>query len=147
MQCTPEEDRERREALYSFLLARGDKWTSMEQTTDSIPMYPTYTRSTYHNSTARRLLTRDIEAVNSSDKFEKIIVSGKYGIKLANENDFQKFLKSEFGEIFRKLRRVRRIAQKGSRDQQIDLEGQVREAFLAEWLMEGGEEDENCSPE
>ena len=130
MQCTPEEDRERREALYSFLLARGDKWTSMEQTTDSIPMYPTYTRSTYHNSTARRLLTRDIEAVNSADKFEKIIVSGKYGIKLANENDFQKFLKSEFGEIFRKLRRVRTIARKGSKDQQIDLEGQIREAFL-----------------
>lgn len=130
MQYTPEEDRERREALYSFLLARGDKWTSMEQTTDSIPMYPTYTRSTYHNSTARRLLTRDIEAVNSSDKFEKIIVSGKYGIKLANENDFQKFLKSEFGEIFRKLRRVRTIARKGSKDQQIDLEGQIREAFL-----------------
>ena len=130
MQYTPEEDRERREALYGFLLARGDKWTSMEQTTDSIPMYPTYTRSTYHNSTARRLLTRDIEAVNSSDKFEKIIVSGKYGIKLANENDFQKFLKSEFGEIFRKLRRVRTIAGKGSKDQQIDLEGQIREAFL-----------------
>ncbi len=130
MQYTPEEDRERREALYSFLLARGDKWTSMEQTTDSIPMYPTYTRSTYHNSTARRLLTRDIEAVNSSDKFEKIIVSGKYGIKLANENDFQKFLKSEFGEIFRKLKRVRTIARKGSRDQQLDLEGQIREAFL-----------------
>ena len=130
MQCTPEEDRERREALYSFLLARGDKWTSMEQTTDSIPMYPTYTRSTYHNSTARRLLTRDIEAVNSADKFEKIIVSGKYGIKLANENDFQKFLKSEFGEIFRKLRRVRTMARKGSKDQQIDLEGQIREAFL-----------------
>lgn len=130
MQYTPEEDRERREALYSFLLARGDKWTSMEQVTDSIPMYPTYTRSTYHNSTARRLLTRDIEAVNSADKFEKIIVSGKCGIKLANENDFQKFLKSEFGEIFRKLRRVRTIARKGSKDQQIDLEGQIREAFL-----------------
>lgn len=130
MLFTPEENRARQEALYDFLLARGDKWTSMEQTTDSIPMYPTYTRSTYHNSTARRLLTRDIEAVNSADKFEKIIVSGKYGIKLANENDFQKFLKSEFGEIFRKLRRVRTIARKGSKDQQIDLEGQIREAFL-----------------
>lgn len=136
MLFTPEENRARQEALYDFLLARGDKWTSMEQTTDSIPMYPTYTRSTYHNSTSRRLLTRDIEAVNSADKFEKIIVSGKYGIKLANENDFQKFLKSEFGEIFRKLKRVRTIARKGSRDQQIDLEGQVRDAFLSEWLMD-----------
>lgn len=132
MQFTPEENRARQEALYDFLLARGDKWTSMEQTTDSIPMYPTFTRSTYHNSTARRLLTRDIEAVNSADKFEKIIVSGKYGIKLANESDFQKFLKSEFKEIFAKLRRVRTIARKGSHDQQIDLEGQIRDAFLGD---------------
>lgn len=130
MLFTPEENRARQEALYDFLLARGDKWTSMEQTTDSIPMYPTYTRSTYHNSTARRLLTRDIEAVNASEKFEKIIISGNKGIKLANENDFQKFLKTEFGEIFRKLKRVRLIASKGGRDQQIDLEGQIREAFL-----------------
>lgn len=132
MQYTPEEDRERREALYSFLLARGDKWTSMEQTTDSIPLYPAYFKTTYHNSTARRLLTKDIEAVNSSDSFEKIIVSGNRGIKLANENDFEKFLKTEFGEIFRKLKRVRWIAKKGSRDQQIDLEGQIREAFLGD---------------
>lgn len=135
MLFTPEENRARQEALYDFLLARGDKWTSMEQTTDSIPLYPTYTRSTYHNSTARRLLTRDIEAVNASEKFEKIIISGNKGIKLANENDFQKFLKTEFGEIFRKLKRVRLIASKGGKDQQIDLEGQIREAFL------GGEHD------
>ena len=147
MVFTSEENAARQEALYSFLLQRGDKWTSMEQTTDSIPLYPTYYRGTYHNSTTRRLLTRDIEAVNSSDHFEKIIVSGSKGIKLANENDFEKFLKTEFGEIFRKLKRVRWIAKKGSRDQQIDLEGQVREAFLAEWLIEGGEEDEHCSPE
>ena len=127
-----EEDQARQEALYSFLLARGDKWTSMEQTTDSIPLYPAYFRDSYHNSTARRLLTRDIEAVNSADKFEKIIVSGKHGIKLANESDFQKFLKSEFKEIFAKLRRVRTIARKGSRDQQIDLEGRIAETFLGD---------------
>ena len=130
MQFTPEENAARQEALYSFLLSRGDHWTSMEQTTDSISEYPTYYRGTYHNSTTRRLLTRDIEAVNSSDQFEKIIVSGSQGIKLANEEDFEHFVKAEFGEIFRKLRRVRQIAQKGSRDQQIDLEGQIREAFL-----------------
>lgn len=130
MQFTPEENAARQEALYCFLLARGDKWTSMEQTTDSILQYPAYFKANYHNSTARRLLTRDIEAVNSADKFDKIIVSGKHGIKLANESDFDRFLKSEFKEIFAKLRRVRRIAQKGSRDQQIDLEGKIREAFL-----------------
>ena len=130
MVFTSEENAARQEALYSFLLQRGDKWTSMEQTTDSIPLYPTYYRGAYHNSTTRRLLTRDIEAVNSSDQFEKIIVSGSKGIKLANENDFDRFLKAEFSEIFKKLKRVRKIARKGSKDQQIDLEGQIREAFL-----------------
>lgn len=131
MQYTPEEDRERREALYSFLLARGEKWTRMQATVNRINFYPAYGVS-FHNSGSRRLLTSDIEAINSSDKFEKIIVSGSRGIKLANETDFEKFLSSEFGEIFRKLRRVRTIARKGSRDQQIDLEGQIREAFLGD---------------
>ena len=127
-----EEDEARQEALYSFLLARGDKWTSMEQTTDSIPLYPAYFRNSYHNSTARRLLTRDIEAVNSADKFEKIIVSGSRGIKLATETDFEKFLEAELREVFRKLKRLRRLARKGSHDQQIDLEGRIAETFLGD---------------
>ena len=129
MPYTPEEDRARREALYSFLLARGDKWTRMQNTVNRIDFYPAYGAS-FHNSGSRRLLTADIEAINSSDKFEKIIVSGSRGIKIANETDFEKFLTAEFGEVFRKLRRVRTIARKGSKDQQIDLEGQIREAFL-----------------
>lgn len=129
MQFTPDENAARQEALYSFLLSRGDKWTRMQATVNRINFYPAYGVS-FHNSGSRRLLTSDIEAINSSDKFEKIIISGGRGIKIANENDFEKFLKSEFGEIFRKLRRVRLIAKKGSRDQQIDLEGQIREAFL-----------------
>ena len=129
MQYTPKEDRARRETLYSFLLARGDKWTRMQATVNRLVIYPAYGVN-FHNSGSRRLLTADIEAINSSDKFEKIIVSGSRGIKIANETEFEKFLSSEFSEVFRKLRRVRRIAQKGSRDQQIDLEGKIAEAFL-----------------
>ena len=130
MQHTPE-DRQRQEALYGFLLSRGDHWTRMQITVNRLDEYPAYGVS-FHNSGARRLLTSDIEAINSSDQFEKIIVSGSRGIKLANEEEFERFIKAEFGEIFRKLRRVRGIAQKGSRDQQIDLEGQIREAFLGD---------------
>ena len=137
MVFTSEENAARQEALYSFLLQRGDKWTSMEQTTDSIPLYPTYYRGTYHNSTTRRLLTRDIEAVNSSEQFEKIIISGSKGIKLANESEFYHFLKAEFSEIFKKLKRVRMIARKGGMDQQISLEGEISEAFLESVLGEG----------
>ena len=130
MQLTPEENAARQEALYSFLLQRGDKWTSMEQTTDSISLYPTYYTGTYHNSSARRLLTRDIEAVNSADKFEKIIISGSKGIKLANATEFERFIRAELSEIFKKLKRVRGIVRKGSKNQQVDLEGKIRNAFL-----------------
>lgn len=130
MPYTPEENSRRREALYRFLLQRGDRWTSMEQTTDSISLYPAYFRSSYHNSGARRLLTDDIEQINNSDKFEKIIVSGSRGIKLATSADFERFLKAEFREVFKKLKRLRRIAKKGSRDQQINLEGEIAAAFL-----------------
>lgn len=126
------DNKKRQEALYSFLLERGDRWTSMEQATDSIQLYPAYFSGYYHNSTARRLLTRDIEEINDSEAYEKIIVSGRHGIKLASENEFERFLKAEFREIFKKLRRVRRISKKGSSDQQINLEGEIREAFLGE---------------
>ena len=130
MQFTHEENTARQEALYRFLLARGDKWTSMEQTTDSIPLYPAYFRKTYHNSRARRMLTADIKAVNNSDEYAKIIVSGSRGIKLATEEDFTRFISSELREVFGKLARVRRLAKKGGKDQQISIEGRIREAFL-----------------
>ncbi|MBQ9347888.1 MAG: hypothetical protein IJT94_11230 [Oscillibacter sp.] len=127
---TPEEDRARQEELYKFLLGRGDKWTSMEQTTDTIRLYPAYFRTTYHNSTARRLLTRDIETINLSGRYEKVIISGTKGIKLATRDEFSRFVKAECREIFAKLKRVRQIIRKGSDDQQVDFEGEIREAFL-----------------
>lgn len=130
MQLTPEENMDRRQTLYRFLLSRGDKWTSMEQTTDNIRLYPAYFKTTYHNSVARRMLTADIEAINNSDHFDKIIVSGNRGIKLATEPEFERFLSAEFREVFKKLKRLRRIARKGSRDQQINLEGEIAAAFL-----------------
>lgn len=120
----------RQEKLYRFLLSRGDAWTSMEQTTDSIPEYPTYFRTNYHNSMARRMLTRDIEQINSSDEFEKIIISGNRGIKLSSATEFERFIRAELSEIFRKLKRVRSLIKKGSLDQQITLEQEIMEPFM-----------------
>lgn len=131
MKYTNEENTARQEALYRFLLSRGDAWTSMAQATDSVKEYPAFfPGKSYHNSTARRLLTWDIEQINGNDGFQKIIVSGSRGIKIATETEFEKFLHAELREVFRKLKRLRRLARKGSRNQQIDLEGRIAEAFL-----------------
>ena len=127
---TEEENAARQEALYRFLLARGDRWTAMEQATDTVKEYPAFFTGHYHNSRTRRLLTEDIAAINGRSDFEKIIVSGSRGIKLATEEEFSRFLDAELREVFRKLKRLRRLARKGGRDQQIDLEGRISEAFL-----------------
>lgn len=132
---TNETTQERQDALYAFLLQRGDKWTPMERATDTILLYPAFFTSNYHNSWARRLLTRDIAAINESDRYEKIIISGNRGIKLANESEFMRFLKAEYSEVFRKLKRARNIARKAGRDQQHRIEGRIYESFL------GGEGD------
>ena len=122
---------ERQVALYDYLISRGDRWTDQRQVTDSINLYPTFNPSgNYHNSSARRLLTKDIKAINSSDTYFKIIISGNEGIKLAREDEAYSFLRSEAKEIFKKLKAVRKMKTKIARDQQIDLEGRIAEAFL-----------------
>ena len=128
--ATHDENRARQEELYFYLQKRGNRWTRMEQVTDSIKLYPAFFTGNYHNSRTRRLLTRDIEAINGSDHYSKIIVSGSRGIKLATSTEFEHFARSELREVFRKLKRVRRIIAKGNRDQQETLEGEIVDAFI-----------------
>ena len=127
---THDENRTRQEELYFFLQKRGNRWTRMAQVTDSIKLYPAFFTGNYHNSRTRRLLTRDIETINSSDHYSKIIVSGSRGIKLASSQEFERFARSELSEVFKKLRRVRKIISKGNHDQQTTLEGEIVDAFM-----------------
>ena len=121
---------ERKEALYRFLLERGDKWTPQEMATDSIGLYPAFFKTDYHSSSTRRMLTKDIQEINADPAFEKIIISTSGGIKLANQDEAGRFIASELKETFRKLRRTRNLILKMKLDGQIDLKGRVREAFL-----------------
>lgn len=122
--------KERRAALYNFLLQRGDKWTPQEMATDAINLYPAFFTSDYHSSYARRLLTNDIQAINADPSYEKIIISASGGIKLANAEEANRFINAELCETFRKLKRTRFLLKKMKLDGQINLEGQVREAFV-----------------
>ena len=123
--------RERQEALYAYLLARRHQWTTMQDAVLGVGIYPEYDNpADFHDSTARRWMTRDIQEINESLDFEKIILSGSEGIKLADRAEYERFLASEYAEIFRKLKRVRKLAQKGGLDRQMDLEGEIRQAFM-----------------
>ena len=126
-------DMERIAALMHYLYERGDRWTTMEQVTDSVTQYPAYfLTKNYHNSATRRLLTKDIEYINATDVFDRIIISGSKGVKIANEEELGEWLQVEFKEVFKKLKRLRHMARKATHDQQISLEGKIREIFLKE---------------
>lgn len=122
------EAEERQEALYSFLSGK-DTWVSMREAAAGIGLYPPFFSAIYHNSAARRMLTADIEAVNNSDRYEKTIISGSRGIKLATEDEFESFIAAELAEIFKKLKRIRKLIKKGGKNRQIDIEGRIAEAF------------------
>ena len=130
MAYTAEENKERQEALYRFLLSRGDRWTPSDMATSFVTQYPAYFGPNYHNSNASRLLSSDIQAINVSRDYDCIIVSGNRGIKLANEEEYERFVSSELKEIFSKLKRTRQIIKKASRNMQLDMEGRIASAFL-----------------
>jgi hypothetical protein len=133
MRYTCDETTARQEELYSFLLGRGDQWTPMRDIPDHLYLTPSPRASgNFHNSGARRQLTRDIEAINGSGDYDKIIISGNQGIKLATKDEFERFVRAEMREIFRKIRRVRKILRKGSLDQQQTIRGEIVQAFLGQ---------------
>ena len=129
---------ERQKAVYEFLMKRGNKWTPLAMVTDEVMFYPTFYTGTYHNSYARRLLTKDIKAINDSGEYPMPLISGSHGVKIATEREFKKFIDSEFREIFRKLKAVRKLARKGGLDGQYEIDGHSIDAFLREEAEEDG---------
>lgn len=133
MKITLAEKMARQEALYNFLLTRGDIWTSMERCTDGINLYPAIFTGPYHDMPQRRLLSEDINNINNDPSFPKIIIHSNDGIKLAaNEEEAIGYYNSRKKEALKMLKMSYRIAKKISRDQQISLEGDVAEVFLKE---------------
>jgi hypothetical protein len=125
----------KQKALYEYLLEMGDNWTSQVQVArDLFGLFGNgeccLEPKEYHNTTERLELSRTISEINFSSEFEKIIISSSKGIKLANEEEFDRYIKGQYKSAIRKLARVYAMAKKGNRDKQIDFGGNTVEAFL-----------------
>ena len=125
----------RQRALYEYLETAGDNWTSQVQVARDL--YEHFGNGEcclepkeYHNTTERLELSQTISKVNFSPEFEKIIISSSKGIKLANEEEFDRYIKGQYKSAIRKLARVYAMAKKGNRNGQIDFGGHTVEAFL-----------------
>ena len=125
-------------ALYGFLLEQGDKWTHQIDVVYGMYGYYNFTDTNdkFHDSNARHTLTKDIRTINNSDEIQRVIISSGKGIKIANEAEWEMYIKSEYKSVFSKLKRVRRKERKGLLNGQtrlvFDTERDIIDAFLKE---------------
>jgi hypothetical protein len=75
--------------------------------------YGYYESDNFHDTYCRILMTDDIRKINDSNEVEKIIISSNKGIKLANEEEFSKYISKQYASVFRRLKRIRDKEKKG----------------------------------
>ena len=122
--------------LYRYLIRQGDRWRKQEDIAAELFLWYPFGNGNFHDSTARMLMTKDIQAINESDEIQKVIISGKRGIKLANREEFSRYIKRQYSSVFRRLKRIRAKERKGHLDGQsyfvYETDQDVINAFLQE---------------
>ncbi len=110
-------------ALYNYLKERGDEWTTQRDTAYALKeWYGTdFDDDKFHDCRARHFITDDIRAINASTVIQKIIISSPKGIKIANKDEFDRYIKNERAAALRRLMRVHKKAKKGWRDGQMRI--------------------------
>lgn len=126
--------------LYNLLKDNGDCFITQLEAARRLPQYyGEYEAEKFHDSPARMLMTKDIRAINEAGVIQKIIISSPKGIKLSNEAEFKRYIRAEFGAIFRKLTRTRTKAGKAARNGQGRIVFHTEREFVEAFL--GGKEE------
>lgn len=123
------------EALYKYLEEKGDCWSpQVEVARDLYEHFGNgeccLAPDEFHDTTERSNLTHTISEINLSPEFSKIIISGKKGIKLANEEEHQRYVVGQYRSALRKLKRVVIMEKKGNLNNQIGIDGRTISAFI-----------------
>ena len=110
-------------AVYNLLKNNPDRYfTQIEIAYGLKEFYDTsFYNDQFHDSATRHMLTADIRAINQSEVIQKIIISNSKGVKIANQEEFAKYINAEFAAIFRKLARTRQKAKKAGLDGQMRI--------------------------
>lgn len=110
-------------AVYNLLKNNPDRYMTQIEIVYGLDEYydTSFYNDQFHDSAARHLLTKDIRAINKSDVIQKIIISNSRGVKIANREEFEKYISAEFASIFRKLARTRQKAKKAGLDNQMRI--------------------------
>ena len=123
------------EALYKYLESKGDTWTpQVEVARDLFAEFGNgeccLAPEEYHDTHERHILSKVIAEINESYDFEKIIISSGKGIKIANEEEHQRYLVGQYRSVLRRLKRVYIMEKKGNLHNQIGIDGNAIAAFI-----------------
>lgn len=128
---------DRLNALYEFLIEQGDQWTETMDVYNNLREFygdeeqtEWFDSEMFHNTAERMQITNDIRYINNNPHFQKIIISSKKGIKIANEEEAQKYIENYYAAIFRRLKRARIIEKKAKLNNQTTLDKSVIRAFI-----------------
>lgn len=127
--------------LYRYLKDRGDQWTTQERIANDLS--DIYVQSSddetkpFHDRKVRHKITKDIRLLNESGLIQKVILSTGKGVKIATEEEFDLYIGLQINSTLNRLKRLKKIAEKGNRDGQMKfvINGKERsfvEAFLKE---------------
>ena len=124
-------------SLYRYLKDKGDQWTKQEQIAadlEHVYIDDDWNKA-FHDSKARHQMTADIRAINQSDYIQKPILSSGKGVKIANEKEFDLYIGSNINAVIRRLKRLKKLAQKADNNGQYRLklseyQREIYESFI-----------------
>ena len=123
----------RKRELYEMLeKIAGESYVDQESLVELVGLYPLVEKRSFHDSTARRILSQDIQEINEDPEFSRIIISsaGTKGVKLASPDEAREYINRQKFPCFQKLKRLARLEDKLSLHGQMDLEGKEYRVFL-----------------
>lgn len=120
-------------ALVEVLEKNGDKWQYQQDIALKLGHYSF--ELFFHDTTERIRMTKNINYINHSPCYDKIILSGRKGIKLATEKEAKQFVQKKYRDAFKLLRYARVLEKKILKDNQSvldikDLDTHFIDAFI-----------------
>lgn len=119
---------EMKDKIYNYLLERGE-WVKLGELAADLGFVGF--GENFHNTTARLQITTAISEINLDERYEKIVVHGRRGLKISTKDEAEHFVNARCMEAYKMLAKTKVLAKKAGLDNQLDFSGKTISAFNA----------------
>ena len=111
--------------LYDYLKnKKPDEWTTQFTIANDLREVYGYMEDdliTFHDHPVRHHITKDIRVINNSDYLPKPILSSSRGVKIANSEEFDRYIGTNINSAVNRLKRLKKLAEKGNKHNQFRM--------------------------